>query len=41
MTAWQQNVAQKKAAQGCGTLDGFIQRKVGVTKMVKYLLVWD
>jgi len=28
-TAWRRNVAQKKAAQGCGTLDGFIQRKVG------------
>ena len=27
-TAWQRDVAQKKAAQGCTTLNGFIQRKV-------------
>ena len=27
-TAWRRDVAQKKAAQGCTTLDGFIQRKV-------------
>jgi hypothetical protein len=28
-TAWRRDVAQTKAAQGCATLDGFIQRKVG------------
>ncbi len=28
MTLWRRGVAQKKAAQGCATLDGFIQRKV-------------
>jgi hypothetical protein len=26
--AWRRDVAQKKAAQGCATLDGFIERKV-------------
>ena len=28
-TTWRWNVAQRKAAEGCGTLDGYIQRKVG------------
>jgi len=28
-TLWRRNVAQRKRAEGCGTLDGFIQRKVG------------
>ena len=27
-TGWRRSVAQKKAAQGCATLDGFIERKV-------------
>lgn len=27
-TAWRKEVAQRKAEQGCGTLDGFIKRKV-------------
>jgi hypothetical protein len=27
-TAWRRKKAQKKAAEGCGTLDAFIQRKV-------------
>jgi len=31
-TGWRRSAAQKKAAQGCGTLDGFIQRKVRKTK---------
>jgi len=28
--AWQRNVAQKRAAEGSGTLDRFIQRKVSM-----------
>jgi hypothetical protein len=28
-TAWRRDVAQKKAAEGCSTLDAFVQRKVG------------
>lgn len=28
-TAWRRRKAQKKAAEGCRTLDAFIQRKVG------------
>jgi hypothetical protein len=32
-TAWRRNVAQRKAAEGCATLDGFVvQRKVGSDK---------
>ena len=31
-TAWQRKMAQRKAAEGCGTLDAFIQRKVGSGK---------
>jgi hypothetical protein len=27
-TAWRRNVAQRKAAEGCRTLDSFVQRKV-------------
>jgi hypothetical protein len=27
-TAWRRDLARKKAAQGCATLDGFVQRKV-------------
>jgi hypothetical protein len=28
-TAWQKNIAQRKVAEGCATLDAFVQRKVG------------
>ena len=31
-TAWRKDVAQRKAAQGCGTLDGFIKRMVSKPK---------
>lgn len=34
-TAWRRSVAQKKAAQGCMTLDGFIQRKVSEPKILR------
>ena len=29
MTAWRRGVVRTKAAHGCGTLDAFIQRKIG------------
>jgi hypothetical protein len=29
-TKWRKDVTQRKAAQGCGTLDRFIKRKVSV-----------
>lgn len=32
-TTWRRDVAQKKAAKGCGTLDAFVQRKVGSIRL--------
>lgn len=34
-TAWQKNAAQKKAAQGCATLDAFIMRRVSCYEATK------
>jgi hypothetical protein len=40
-TKWRKDVMQRKAAQGCGTLDGFIKREVSVSDQKSEASHWD